>query len=162
MRKRIEQLWINLSTTAKMLERMQANQKRHYQYHRATHKFQVGDSVLLKKHNADKMDLQWEPNYRVVRLKSPWSAMVEYQINSKTKCCNVGDHKPKHPSEDWTLKPSSISRAARFINHPDNLLDVDISINHDLALNEKRHQGDRTDTRYNLRKSIKTPTRLTL
>ena len=37
--KRIEQSWITLSTTAKMLERMWANQKRHYQHWRATHKF---------------------------------------------------------------------------------------------------------------------------
>ena len=72
--------------------------------------------------------------------------MVENQISGKTKCCNVGDLKPKHPSEDWTLKPSSIGRATRFINHPDNLPDVDISINHDPALNKQRHQGVRTDT----------------
>ena len=50
--KRIEQLQITLSTAAKMLERMRANQKRHYQHCKATHKFQVGDLVLLKKHNA--------------------------------------------------------------------------------------------------------------
>ena len=41
--------------------------------------------VLLKKHNADKMDFRWEPTYRVVRLMSPWSAVVENQINGKTK-----------------------------------------------------------------------------
>ena len=39
--------------------------------------FQVGDLPLLKKHNADKMDLRWEPNYRVIRLMSPWSAVLE-------------------------------------------------------------------------------------
>ena len=76
-RKRIEQLGITLSTAVKMLERMQANQKRHYQHQRATHKLQVGDLVLLKKHNTDKMDLRWEPNYKLVRLMSPWSAVVE-------------------------------------------------------------------------------------
>ena len=43
----IEQSQITVSTTAKMLERMQA-QKRHCQHQRATHKFQVGDLVLLK------------------------------------------------------------------------------------------------------------------
>ena len=145
-----------------MLERMRAIQKRYYQHCRATHKFQVGDLVLLKKHNADKMDLQWEPNYRVIRLKSPWSVMVENQISGKTKCCNVGDLKTKHPWEDWTLKSSSIGRSTRFINHPDNQPDVDISINHDLTLNIQRHQGVRTDTRCNLRKSIKTPTKLNL
>ena len=39
--KMIEQSTITLSTAAKMLERMRANQKRHYQHQRATHKFQV-------------------------------------------------------------------------------------------------------------------------
>ena len=159
--KRIEQFQITLSTTAKMLERMWANQKRHCQHHRATHNFQVGDLVLLK-HSADKMDLRWEPNYRVIRLMSPWSAMVETQINGKTKCCNVGDLKPKHPLEDWKLKPSSIGRTTRFINLPDNLPDVDISINHDLTLNIQRRLEVRVDTRYNLRKSIKAPTKMDL
>ena len=46
--KKIQQSWITLSTAAKMLERMWANQKRHYQNWRATRKFQVGDLVLLK------------------------------------------------------------------------------------------------------------------
>ena len=72
------------------------------------------------------MDLRWEPNYRVIRLKSPWPVLVEIQVSSKAKCCNVADLKPKHPTEDWELKPSSISRATRFINHPDNLLSVDL------------------------------------
>ena len=88
-----------------MLERIRANQKRHYQHQRATHKFEVGDLVLLKKHNADKMDLRGEPNYSVVRLKSPWSAVVENQMSGRTKQCNVTDLKPKHPSKDWELKP---------------------------------------------------------
>ena len=37
--KRIEQSRITLSTADKMLERMGANQKRHYQHHKATHEF---------------------------------------------------------------------------------------------------------------------------
>ena len=48
--KRIEQSKAALSTAGKMLEKMRANQKRHYLNRRATHKFQVGDLVLLKKH----------------------------------------------------------------------------------------------------------------
>ena len=70
--------------------------------------------------------------------------------------------KPKHLAEDWELKPSSIGRAARFINHPDNLPDVDLSIDHDQTLDVQRHPGVRTDTRYNLKKAIKTPTKLNL
>ena len=160
--KRTEQSCITFSMVAKMLERMQANQKRHYQHCKATHKFQVGDLVLLKKHNADKMDLRWEPNYRGIRLKSLWSVLVENQISGKTKCCNIGDLKAKHPSEDWTLQSSPISRATRLINHPDILPDVDISITHDTTPDIQKSPGVWVDTRYNLRKSIKAPTRLEL
>ena len=120
---------------------MQANQKRHYQHCKATHEFHVGDLVLLKKHNTDKTDLRWEPNYRVIRLKSPWSVLVENQISSKTKCCNIGDLKAKHPLEDWTLQPSQISRATRFISHPDNLPGIDLSIAHDMTLDVQKSPG---------------------
>ena len=118
--------------------------------------------VLLKKHNADKMDLWWEPNYRVIRLMSPWSAIVENQMSGKMKCCNVGDLKPKHPVEDWTLEPSSVGRATRFINHPYNLPNVDISIDHNPPPDTQGNQGVRMDTRYNLRKSAKVPAQLEL
>ena len=69
---------------------------------------------------------------------------------------------PNTPQKTGMLKPSSIGRAARFTNYPDNLPDVDISIDYDLTLNAQGHQGVRTDTRYNLRKSFKTPTKLNL
>ena len=75
-----------------------------------------------------------EPNYRVVRLTSPWSAVVENQLSGKTIWCNVSDLKFKHPSEDWELNPNPIGRVARFINHPYNLPDVDITPDHDLPL----------------------------
>ena len=109
-----------------MLQKIRANQKTHYQNRRATLKFQVGNLVLLKKHNADKLDLKSEPNYRVVILPSSWSAVVENQINGRTKRCNDSDHKLKHSSEDWELKLSLMGRAAKFVNHPDNLPDIDI------------------------------------
>ena len=99
------------------------------------------------------MDLRWDPNYRMVRLMSPWSAVVENQISAKTKQCNVVDLKPKHPSKDWKLKPNSIARAARFIHHPDKLPDVDIEP--DLILTVPSDPKDNVGTRYNLRKSIK-------
>ena len=67
---------------------------------------------------------------------------------------------PNTPQKTGTLKPSTTSRATRFTNHPDNLPDVDISIDCDQTLNILRYPGVRMDTRYNLRKSIKTPTNL--
>ena len=104
------------------------------------------------------MDLRWEPNYRVIRLKSPWSVLVEDQVSSKAKCCNVADLKPKHLAEDWELKPSSIGRAARLISHPDNLPNVDLSIDHDLTVHILKHTRGQVNIRYNLRSSSKAPT----
>ena len=44
------------------------------------------------------MDLKWVPNYRVIKVTSAWSAIVENQTTGKNKRCNVGDLKLKHPS----------------------------------------------------------------
>ena len=155
--KRIEKSQIALSHCSTNAGKDASEPKKTLPHCKATHKSQVGDLVLYKKHNADKMDLWWEPNYRVIRLTSPWSAIVENQMSAKMKCCNVGDIKLKHPMEDWTLEPSSVGRAARFINHPDNLPNVDISIDHDPPPNTQGNPGVGTDTRYSLRKSIKAP-----
>ena len=145
--KRIKQSRITLYMAAKMLERMRAEQKRHYQHQRATHRFLVGDLVLLKKHNADKMDLRWEPNYTVVRLTSPWSPVAVNQMSSRTKRCNVSDLKLKHPSVDWELKPSPIDRAAKFINHSDNLPNIDRTSDCDQPPTVSHDQKDDVGTR---------------
>ena len=155
--KRIEQSRVSLSIAAKLLSKMKDRQKRHSHNRRSTHPFKVDDLVLLKKHQGDKIDLKWVPNYRVIKLTSAWSAIVENQTTGKTNRCNVGDLKLKHPSEDWQLKPCSIGRAAKFVNHPDNPPDIDPISNHDKS-------ADKSDagTKYNLRKNIKGPTKLDL
>ena len=124
---------------------MRDRQKRHYLNGESTHPFKVGDLVLLKKHQGDKMDLKWVPNYRIIKLTSTCSAIVENQTTGKTKRCNVGDLKLKHPSEDWQLKPCSVGRAAKFVNHPDNCSDIDPIPNYDRS-------PDKSDpgTKYNL------------
>ena len=95
-------------------------------------------------------------------MTSPWSAVVENQISGKTKCCNVGDLQPKHPSKDWKIKSSSFGRAAGYINHLDNLPDVDIIPDHNMTPTVPSDPKDNVSTRYNLRKSIMAPTRLEL
>ena len=82
--KRIEQSRVSLSIAAKWLSKMKDRQKKYYLNRRSTHPFK-GDLVLLKKHHGDKMDLKWVPNYRVIKLTSAWSAIVENQTNGKTK-----------------------------------------------------------------------------
>ena len=145
--KRIEQSRVSLSIAAKWLSKMRDRQKRYYLNRRSTHPFKFGDLVLLKKQQGDKMDLKWVPNYRVIKLTSAWSAIVENQTNGKIKRCNVGDLKLKHPSEDWQLKPCSVGRAAKFVNHLDNLPDIDPISDHD-KLPDKSDAG----TKYNLKK----------
>ena len=141
-----------------MMARMRANQKRHYLHRRSTHKFQVGDLVLHKKHQKDKMELKWEPNYRAIKLPSSRSAIVESNITGKTKRCNVGDLKHKHPPEDWELKPDPIGRAARFVNHPDSLPDIDNKPD-----DPQPHTNNKIkDAKYSLRRAIKTPQKLDL
>ena len=109
--------------------------------------------VLLKKHNVDKMELKWGPNYRIVKLPSAWSAVVENQLSGKIKRCNIGDLKLKHPSEDWELKPSSIGRAAKFVNLPDNLPEIDFS------MDKPSDNQTGTEPKYNLWRAIKAPTK---
>ena len=155
--KRGEQSRVSLSIAAKWLSKIRDTQKRDYLNRRSTHLLKVGELVLLKKHQGDKMDLKWLPNYRVIKLTSARSAIVENQTTGKTKRCNVGDLKLKHPSEDWQFKPHSVGRAAKFVNHPDNLPDIDPKLNHDKS-------PDKSDagTKYNLRKNIKGPTKVDL
>ena len=69
---------MSVSIAAKMLEKMRENQKRHFQNRRSTHTFKIGDLVCEK-------NLKWEPNYRIVKLPSAWTAVVENQISRKVK-----------------------------------------------------------------------------
>ena len=112
-----------------------------------------------------------------IKFPSQWSAVVENQSNGRTKRCNIADLKIKLPSEDWDLKPGSIGRAARFVNHPDNLPDVDFRpaqadneqhdkpkgsdnkddmINHNNTKMDKAQDNNKpSQTKYCLRKTIK-------
>ena len=155
--KQIEQSSVTLSMAAKMLEKMRENQKRYYKNRKSTHTFKVGDLVLYQKHNKEKLDLKWEPNYRIIKLPHLWTAVIENQSTGRTKRCNISDLKIKHPAEDWNLKPATIGRAAKFVNHPDSLPDIDF---------EPPDQANNTvqlpQNKYNLRQSIKPPTKLDL
>ena len=154
--KQIEQSRVSLSIAAKMLERMRENQKRHYKNRKSVYIFKVGDLVLLRKHNKDKLELKWEPYYRIIRLPHLWSTVVENQFTGRTKRCNVSDLEIKHPAEDWDLKPATIRRATRFVNHPDNLPNVDFKPNQtDDAVKSPPNK-------YNLKQCINPPTKLDL
>ena len=147
--KQIEQSRVTLSIATKMLERMRQNQKRHYKNRKS-------------KHFQGKLELKWEPNYRIIKFPSLWSAIVENQSSGRTKRCNIADLKIKHSSEDWDLKPGTVGRAARFVNHPENLPDIDfipdkihIPDKNNIKPNKIDDIADTSHHKYSLRKSIK-------
>ena len=74
-----------------MLKRMRKNQKKAYECRKTMHQFEVGDLVLLKKHVQEKLDLKWEPNYRIIRFPTAWTAAIEHMASGRTRRCNVGD-----------------------------------------------------------------------
>ena len=122
---KIEQSKIALSTAAKNLEKKRALQKKPYENRPSEHSFKVGDLVLLYKHVKDKLELQWEPGYRIIELQSPWTAKVTNKDTGVPKRVNVRDLKLKDPAEDWNLKAESMGRGAKFVNDPSNLPDID-------------------------------------
>ena len=155
--KSIEQSRVTLSIAAKMLERMRKNQKMTYKGRKTIHQFKVGDLVLLKKHAQKKLLLEWEPNYRIIRLPTAWTAVIEHMVSSRTRRCNVWDLQKKKHHEDWQLKASNVGRAAKFVNHPSNLLEVEYTVDKPYNCdNGKSSKGG-----HNLRKAIK-PKRLDL
>ena len=82
--KQIEQSRVTLSMAAKMLEKMRENHKRYYKKRKSTHTFKVGDLVLYQKYNKEKLDLKWEPNYRIIKLPHLWTAVIENQSTTFT------------------------------------------------------------------------------
>ena len=156
--KSIEQSRVTLSIAAKMLERMRKNQKRTYEGRKTIHQFKVGDLVLLKKHAQEKLGLKWEPNYRIIRLPTAWAAVIEHTVGGRTRRCNVGDPQKKDPHEDWQLKASNVGRAAKFVNHPSNLPEVEYSVDKP----DNCGKGNSLKGGHYLRKSIKPKQRLDL
>ena len=90
LHKRFEQLRVITTVAAKILEKMRANQKRHTNNRKTIHQFKVGDLVLLKKHVKEKLELKWEPNYRIIRLPSAWSAIYRKPNNWPNKEVQYG------------------------------------------------------------------------
>ena len=82
--------------------------------------------VLLKKHVQEKLDLKGgTPNYRIIRLPTAWIAVTVHTVSGRTRKCNVGDLQKKHSHKDWQLKASNVGTAAKFVNHPSNLPEVE-------------------------------------
>ena len=62
----IEQTHVTLTTAAINLEKAREQQKKPSKNRPSQRTFQIGDLVLVKKHNKEKLELKWEPSYRIV------------------------------------------------------------------------------------------------
>ena len=158
---KIEQSQIALTTAAKNLEKKRALQKKPYENRPSEHSFKVGDSVLLYKHNKDKLELQWEPGYRIVKLQSDWTAKVTNKNTGEPKRVNIRDLKLKDPAEDWELKAEDMGRGAKFVNNPANLPDIDwVPENDNDKSPDKSNNKPENEQTPRPRRTIKPPQRL--
>ena len=82
---------------------------------------------MVKKHNKARLELKWEPGYRIITLPTDWTAVPENQLTGSSRCCSVTDLKLKLPEEDWLLKADDVGRGTKSVNHPDNLPDMDLT-----------------------------------
>ena len=78
---------------------------------------------------------------------------MSHKLFFKSSICDL---KIKHPAKDWNLKPTAIGRAAKFVNHPDNLPDIDFEPD------QENNTVQLSQNKYNLRQSINPPTELDL
>ena len=147
----IQQGQIALTTAAKYLTKKREIQKKPYLDRPDQHKFQVGDLVFYNKHNKQKLELKWEPGYRIVDLPTDWTARIINSENGKPKRVNVRDLKLKDPAEDWDLKADQIGRGAKFINDPTALPDIDFTPELDTLKGDKQTKTEDSPKRYNLR-----------
>ena len=161
----IQQGQIALATAAKNLQKKREAQKRPHAHRPAEHKFKVGDFVLYKKHTKTKLELQWEPGYRIVALPTKWTARITNKDTGEPKRVNVRDLKLKDPAEDWDLKPDSIGRGAKFINDPKKIPNIDWVPEDDIPEDDLPEHDKQTTTspkKYNLRRSVNPPKKLDL
>ena len=105
------------------------------------------------------MLINWNSNGSQITglLNSPQPGQLLLRTNlvGKVKDATLVTSNLNTPPEDWELKPSSIGRAAKFINHPDNLPDIDFSVD------KPSDSQTGTEPKYNLRRAIKAPTKPT-
>ena len=86
-------------------------------------------------------NFKWVPGYRIMKLPTDWTAVIENQLTGSSRQCNVTDLKLKLPEKDWLLKADNVGKAAKFVNHSDNLPDIDLLPDEkDTEPNEK-HKG---------------------
>ena len=100
------------------------------------------------------------PTIESLDCPTAWTAVIEHTVSGRTRRCSVGDLQKKHPHDNWQLKASNVDRAAKFVNHPSNLPEVEYTV--DKPDNCGKGNDKPSKSGHNLRKSIKLKQRLDL
>ena len=86
-------------------------------------KLEVGDSVYLKQHvRKSKLDRKWQPFYRIVSQKSPYTFVIRNQLDGSIKESHVR-HLRFANIDDWEITREDKERQmrkARMVASPDN------------------------------------------
>ena len=86
-------------------------------------KLEVGDSVYLKQHvRKSKLDRKWQPFYRIVSQKSPYTFVIRNQLDGSIKESHVR-HLRLANIDDWEITKEDKERQmrkARMVVSPDN------------------------------------------
>ena len=86
-------------------------------------KLEVGDSVYLKQHvRKSKLDRKWQPFYRIVSQKSPYTFVIRNQLNGSIKESHVRHFRLAN-IDDWEITKEDKERQmrkARMVVSPDN------------------------------------------
>ena len=86
-------------------------------------KLEVGDSVYLKQHvRKSKLDRKWQPFYRIVSQKSPYTFVIRNQLDGSIKESHVR-HLRLANIDDWEITREDKERQmrkARMVASPDN------------------------------------------
>ena len=72
------------------------------------------------------MELKWRPGYRIVQIEHDEHFLhIENQATGKVRSCNVKDIVLEQHDEFWNID-TQFGRAGKFINHPTNLLTINL------------------------------------
>ena len=88
--------------------------------------FKIGDRVYFKNKQPSKWDLKWRPGYRIGQIDHDRHFLhIENQATGKVCSCNVNNIGLGPPVEFWNID-TQFGRAGKFINHPTNLLTINL------------------------------------
>ena len=98
------------------LKKQQRRQAKYANKNAQEVQIQVGDPVFYRKHaRSGKLDIKWEPFYRVIEQTSPVTFVIKNQLNGKTIKAHAG-HLKLAKIHDWEIPLTATGKPRRKAN----------------------------------------------